>query len=217
MEKTKLIYNPIIIEGRTISKSWWGQAWCHNLESYADYSNRINRGKSYVRAGNVIHLDIANGTVIAKVQGSRVRPYNVKVTILPMSEKNWVKIKSVCNNKIESLSELVKGNFPSEFSELFTQKSCGLFPSPNEIKFECSCPDWAFMCKHVAAVLYGIGVRLDDDPTLFFKLRNIEVGELIKKSIDDRVESMLASTGKKTSRTLNETDIIKLFGDDIDI
>lgn len=212
---TKKTYNPVYIEGRTIAKSWWGQAWCKNLELYADYENRINRGKSYVRGGKVIHLEIKDGTVSAKVQGTRIRPYNITVDICPVSKSTWERITNACRNKIGSLAELVEGSFPVEFSELFTQKGCGLFPSPKEIAFSCSCPDWAYMCKHVAAVLYGIGARFDEDPLLFFALRGVNVNELIRKSIDDKVESMLKSAGRKTERTLDDVDLQSIFGSDI--
>ncbi|MEA4833088.1 MAG: hypothetical protein VB118_10805 [Oscillospiraceae bacterium] len=208
-------YNPICIKGRAIAKSWWGQAWCNNLELYADYVNRIARGKAYVRNGSVIHLAIEGGTVTAKVQGSKARPYNVSVNISPMSVPDWDRIKCLCQNKIGSLTELAEGKFPAEFAVLFTQKNSRLFPSPKEIKFSCSCPDWACMCKHVAAVLYGIGARFDDDPMLFFTLRGIDVNDLIKRSINDKVNTMLASAGKRTERTLENIDICALFGDDI--
>lgn len=216
MARPKTVKKPIIVEGRIIAKSWWGQAWCKNLELYADFENRIARGKSYVRGGRVIHLEIDGGTVTAKVQGTRSRPYNVTVKIAPMNDGNWEKIKLSCQNKIGSLSELAKGSFPVEFAELFTQKGSGLFPSPKEIGFGCSCPDWAYMCKHVAAVLYGIGARFDDDPMLFFSLRGIDVSDLIKKSIDEKVDSMLKSVGSKTDRTLDDIDIQSLFGGDIE-
>lgn len=216
MARQKTVYTPVIVVGRTIAKSWWGQAWCNNLESYADYENRIGRGKTYVRAGNVLHLQIEGGKVTAKVQGSRARPYDVTIVIKPINEEKWKKIVSVCGNKIGSLGELAAGSFPQEFAQLFTQREQGLFPSPREIAFGCSCPDSAYMCKHVAAVLYGIGTRLDGDPTLFFTLRGIDVGELIKKSVDEKAKAMLASAGKKTPRTLQTADLRALFGDDID-
>lgn len=217
MAGAKRTYNPIKIEGRLIAKSWWGLAWCRNLELYADYVNRIGRGKSYVRSGKVLDLDIKNGKVEAVVQGSRSRPYHIAITISEIESRNMDKIKSVCQNKIGSLTELASGSFPHELAELFTQRNCGLFPSPHEIKFSCSCPDWASMCKHVAAVLYGIGARLDDDPTMFFKLRNIDVSEFIRKSIDEKVDSMLAHAGKKSARTIKDMDIKKLFGTDIEV
>ena len=155
---------PINIEGRTLAKSWWGKAWNLNLESYADYENRIARGKSYVRNNMVLDLKINKGKVMAKVQGSRAKPYDVEILIDELSDKKWEYVTSLCNHSIDSLEQLIEGKFPKELDVLFKEKKYGIFPSPKEIHFNCSCPDWASMCKHVAAVLYGIGARLDSNP-----------------------------------------------------
>jgi len=158
---------PAIIEGRTLAKNWWGKSWNKNLESYADYSNRIARGKSYVQNNAVLDLKISKGIALAKVQGSRAKPYDVEITIDALDNKRWEQIVELCNRRIDSLEQLIEGKFPKELEIIFTDKKYGMFPSPQEIHFTCSCPDWAYMCKHVAAVLYGIGARLDKDPMLF--------------------------------------------------
>jgi len=202
---------PVFIEGK-LAKTWWAQAWNRNLESYADFSNRIGRGRSYVRSGAVIDLSILSGEVRALVQGSRVKPYDVVVMINPLLQKDWDNITKQCSRKIANLDDLASGKFPLELMELFTSKGKGLFPSPREIKFSCSCPDWASMCKHVAATLYGIGARFDEDPTLFFTLRDIEFSELLKKSVNEKMSSMLKNAGKQTTRTLIDVDTYKLFG-----
>lgn len=202
---------PVVIDGK-LAKTWWAQAWNRNLESYADYSNRIGRGRSYVRSGAVLDLSIAPGEVRAIVQGSRAKPYDVTVDINPLSKKKWNAITQRCSRKIANLEDLASGRFPQEFIELFTNKGDGLFPSPQEIGFNCSCPDWASMCKHVAAVLYGIGARFDEDPTLFFQLRDIEFSELLKKSVEEKMNSMLKNAGNTTSRTMIDVDTYKLFG-----
>ena len=202
---------PVFIEGK-LAKTWWAQAWNRNLESYADYSNRIGRGRSYVRSGAVIDLSILSGEVRALVQGSRVKPYDVVVMINPLLQKDWDNITKQCSRKIANLDDLASGKFPLELMELFTSKGKGLFPSPREIKFSCSCPDWASMCKHVAATLYGIGARFDEDPTLFFTLRDIEFSELLKKSVNEKMSSMLKNAGKQTTRTLIDVDTYELFG-----
>jgi len=202
---------PVVIDGK-LARTWWAQAWNHNLESYADYSNRIGRGRSYVRSGAVLDLSIAPGEVQALVQGSRVKPYDVAVTIVPLQKQKWDAITQRCSRKVTNLEDLASGKFPTELMELFTNKGDGLFPSPKEIKFSCSCPDWASMCKHVAAVLYGIGARFDEDPTLFFQLRDIDFAELLKKSVDEKINSMLKNAGKVTSRTLTGVDTFELFG-----
>lgn len=204
--------HPITIEGTKIAKTWWGVAWNKNLESYADYVNRIGRGRSYVRNGCVLDLKVAAGSVTALVAGSGRKPYSVTLQIKPLEKKKWDSIVKVCGNQIESIAELTEGKFPRELEEIFSLKGQGLFPSPKEISFDCSCPDWASMCKHVAAVLYGIGARFDEDPTLFFKLRQIDVELLLKKSIEEKMNSLLKNSGKKTGRVMEDADIGSLFG-----
>ncbi|QNO14081.1 SWIM zinc finger family protein [Alkalicella caledoniensis] len=203
---------PVIIEGRNIANTWWGKAWNSNLESYADYSNRIGRGKSYVRNNTVLDLKISKGKVYAKVQGSRSRPYSVDVSIDPLETTKWGKIIELCNNKIESLEQLLHGEFPVELEALFKEKQYGIFPAPREIHFDCSCPDWAYMCKHVAAVLYSIGARLDKNPMLFFELRDLDGQELVKKTMEAKIDIMLVNVGKKSEREVAEDDIVGLFG-----
>ena len=203
---------PVVITGNKIAKTWWGMAWNKNLESYADYSNRIGRGSAYVKNGFVLDLHIESEHVNAIVAGSSKEPYNVEIRINALSKSTWKTITELCGRSIANIDQLAQGKFPKELEMLFTQKKEGLFPSPEEIKFSCDCPDWADMCKHVAAVLYGIGARLDDDPTLFFKLRNIEIEALIKKSIEEKMESMLKNSGKKTHRIIKDADLNKLFG-----
>jgi uncharacterized Zn finger protein len=203
---------PVVITGNKVANTWWGIAWNKNLESYADYSNRIGRGRAYVRNGMVLDLRIEPECVTAVVAGSRKTPYNVKVSIDALSKSRWKTITEICGRSIANIDQLVQGKFPKELITLFTQKGEGLFPSPKEIKFSCSCPDWAYMCKHVSAVLYGIGARFDEDPTLFFKLRNIEIEALIKKSIEEKMENMLKNSGKKTRRVIKDADLGDLFG-----
>jgi uncharacterized Zn finger protein len=202
---------PIVIDGK-LAKSWWAQAWNLNLESYADYSNRIGRGRSYVRSGYVLDLNVLPGEVHSLVQGTRAKPYEITIQISPLSKAKWTSITGSCSRSIGSLEDLVSGRFPQSLMELFTNKGDGLFPSPREISFSCSCPDWASMCKHVAATLYGIGARFDDDPTLFFLLREIDFAELLKKSIDEKMKSMLSNSGSITGRVMTDVDTYQLFG-----
>ncbi len=158
---------PVEVQGTAIAMTWWGREWNKNLESYADYRSRVGRGKSYVRAGAVIDLKIEKNIVRAKVQGTGSRPYKVKIRIDSLQEERYEKILEHCRNRVDNLEALAEGRFPEELAQFFTAKDGGLFPAPEEIYFDCSCPDWAYMCKHVAAVLYGIGNRLDKDPFLF--------------------------------------------------
>ena len=210
-EKKGKRLEPVVIQGRNIAKSWWGRAWCDNLERYADYESRLERGKRYVKTGAVIDLSITKGRIQAKVQGSRKTPYKVEIRISPLSEERCQEILQTCGKRVETLEKLLAGDFPEELKELFTQRG-GLFPSSREISFSCSCPDWALMCKHVAAVLYGIGARLDESPSLFFELRGIEMGRFIDVAIANRVERMLKNAGRTSGRTIDEGDIRGLFG-----
>lgn len=202
---------PVIIEGRKLALNWWGKAWNTNLESYADYSNRIARGRSYVRDGAVIDLKISPGKVLAKVQGSRARPYTVDIDIMELSDARKADIVQRCAGKIEDLDSLISGRISKTVENIFLERD-GLFPSPSEIIFHCSCPDKAYMCKHVAAVLYGIGVRFDNDPLLFFSLRGLDVSTLIRRSVDDRLSKMLSNADVRSDRVISDDRIKGLFG-----
>ena len=210
-EKKGKVLEPVVIQGRRITSSWWGQAWCANLERYADFESRLERGKRYVKTGAVIDLKIGKGKIQAKVQGSRKTPYKVEIRISPLSEERCQEIIGKCGQRVENLEQLLAGDFPEALKELFTERD-GLFPSPREISFSCSCPDWALMCKHVAAALYGIGTRLDENPSLFFELRGIEVGRFIDVAIANRVEVMLKNAGRKSARMIRDEDVLELFG-----
>jgi len=210
-KKKGTVLEPVVIHGRAIAKSWWGSSWCENLERYADYENRLDRGKRYVRTGSVIDLKIEKGKLSARVQGTRRTPYKIEVRISPLSEEKCQAIIEKCGRKIQNLEELLKGSFPEELKELFSGQG-GLFPTPKEIAFSCSCPDWALMCKHVAAVLYGVGARLDETPSLFFTLRGIEMERFIDVTIANRVEAMLANADQPSERIMDSADITALFG-----
>lgn len=202
---------PVIIAGRSIAKSWWGQAWCTNLEQYADFESRLDRGKRYVRTGAVVDLKIQKGKVLARVQGRRKTPYKVEIRISPLSEERCQRAIEQCSRQISSLEQLAQGRFPEELKEVFLG-SRGLFPEPKEISFSCSCPDWALLCKHVAAALYGIGARLDDNPLLFFELRGIDAGRFIDVTLASRVESMLAHADAPSERIIRNKSMSELFG-----
>jgi uncharacterized Zn finger protein len=160
----------------------------------------------------VLDLQIEPGKVSALVQGSHKTPYSISITIDKMSASKWNSIVAQCCRKIDGIAALVDGKFPEELAQIFLQQGTGLFPSPKEIHFECSCPDWAYMCKHVAAVLYGVGAKLDGDPKLFFTLRDIDFSVLIKKSIEEKMANMLKNAGKKSKRIIDDANIAGLFG-----
>ncbi|MDR1375507.1 MAG: SWIM zinc finger family protein [Holosporaceae bacterium] len=211
-KKSKNNISPVIIKGRKIATTWWGIAWNKNLESYAQLANRIDRGSAYVKNGFVLDLQINEGEISALVYGSKL--YEIKIRISKLSDNNWSKIQEKCSKRIDSIAALAEGNFPREFSEFFMKQGDGLFPSPKEIKMDCSCPDSSpgWMCKHVAAVLYGVGARLDTDPLLLFKLRGIDPSELIKKSVDEKMKSLMQSTKRKSDRIISDKDAARIFG-----
>ena len=198
---------PVTIEGRTIAKSFWGKSWCINLECYSDYENRVPRGRNYVRNGSVLDLQIAKGEVVAMVAGSAL--YKIKITIAPVTAARWKAICRDCAGTIDSLVELLQGRLAKGVMDRVCREGDGLFPSPKEIKLSCSCPDWADMCKHVAAALYGVGARLDEKPQLLFVLRGVDENELIASAGQD---FSLTKAAPAAAKVLDDRDVAALFG-----
>lgn len=196
---------PVKIEGRTIAKSFWGKSWCQNLERYSDYATRLPRGRSYVRNGSVLDLQIASGKVVARVAGSDL--YTVKVTIKPVARARWKSICGDCAGRIDSLVELLQGRLAKGVMDRVCRQGDGLFPAPGEIELSCSCPDWADMCKHVAAVLYGVGARLDEAPKLLFALRGVDESELLAGA-----GATLPQPRQSGAKVLDDGDVAALFG-----
>lgn len=209
---------PVVVEGQKLARTWWGQAWNKNLERYADYAYRIGRGRSYVRHGAVLDLQMHAGQVNALVQGSQSKPYEVHIIIDPLANATWEAMNRACEGAIHSLGELLGGKFPKALAEVFMAKGNGLFPTPDEIHIDCSCPDWAILCKHAAAVLYGIGVRLDESPQLFFELRAVGVEDLVSQVVTEKSQHLLTKAQKKSRRVIEgaEDDLGTLFGIDLD-
>ena len=210
LKKTGHPVSPVVVEGRTIVKTFWGKAWCDNLERYSDFENRLPRGRTYVRNGSVIDLQIAPGEIKALVSGSEI--YKVKVRVAPVAKARWESICKDCAEAIDSLIELLQGRFSKGVMERVCQQKTGLFPSPDEIQLSCSCPDWADMCKHVAAVLYGIGARLDQQPDLLFRLHDVDEKELIAGAGQALPLAKKAPAAKKV---LGGEDLSALFGLDM--
>ena len=210
LTKKGLILEPVHLVGNKIAKNWWGISWIDNLEKYSDYINRLPRGKKYLKSDCILDLKIKKGRIDAIVQGSSSKPYEVCVHIKVLNKEKIEDIVQLCENKIESIENLINGKFPDTLKEVFIGKN-GLFPSPNEIEFDCSCPDYASLCKHVASVLYAIGAKFDTDPRLFFELRGIDVNQFIKKAVDNSIEKLLVEK-KKSERVIAEEDMDRLFG-----
>jgi uncharacterized Zn finger protein len=203
---------PVRTEGRTIARSFWGKAWCEHLEAYSDFSNRLPRGRTYVRNGSVIDLEIAKGKITALVSGSSI--YELTITIDTLPRKTWKAIQRDCARSIASLIDLLQGRFDRGVMERLTQPADGLFPKPSEIRMECSCPDYAGMCKHVAAVLYGVGARLDHSPEMLFTLRNVDHLDLIGQALAaDNLDQALVG---ESADAFNPDDLGQLFGVELD-
>jgi uncharacterized Zn finger protein len=201
---------PVKIAGTKIATTFWGKAWCDNLEGYGDFENRLPRGRTYVRNGSVVDLQIAPLGVTAIVSGSEL--YRVAVTISALPAARWKSICGDCAGGIDSLVELLQGRFSKGVMERICRQDQGLFPKPSEIKFSCSCPDYASMCKHVAAVLYGVGARLDTRPELLFQLRSVDRNDLIAH-VDTALP--LSKTGPDAGKVLVDDDMAALFGLDM--
>jgi uncharacterized Zn finger protein len=209
---------PVVVKDRKIARTWWGKSWCHNLERYADYSNRISRGRSYVRNGSVLDLKISPNAISALVSGSDPTPYSIKITIKPLEEKIEKALMAASRTSLDSMQSLLFGEFPPDLKEAFFKQGTGLFPTPKEIELDCSCPDYAEMCKHVAAALYGVGVRLDEKPELFFVLRGIKIDDFVGKIVKSESEKMLKQAEKKSDRALDADagDLSELFGIEVE-
>ena len=209
LRKKGVDIQPIEISGRKIARTFWGQAWCDHHESFSDFANRLPRGRTYVRNGSVCHLEIAKGRVMAIVSGSDL--YEIEVNITPLAPKKWTQVKRRCAGQIGSLLELLQGKLSSSVMGVVTDRREGLFPAPREISFDCDCPDWATMCKHVAAVLYGVGARLDERPELLFLLRGVDHEELITAEA-----AMDGVTGRRGGRKrIARGDLADVFGIDL--
>ncbi len=202
---------PVVIQGRVIARSFWGRAWCDNLEAYSDFANRLPRGRTYVRNGSVMDLQVGDGTVKALVSGSEL--YRVSVTIKPLARPRWLAVVRQCAGRIDSLVELLQGKFSRGVMEVLIRPRTGLFPAPRDIAFECTCPDWAAMCKHVAATLYGVGARLDQAPELFFRLRRVDQTELLTEAGSG---GALAAGAGGTRTKIAESALADVFGIEID-
>jgi uncharacterized Zn finger protein len=211
LAKKGRVVSPVAITGRKIAESFWGKAWCDNLENYSDYANRLPRGRTYVRNGSVCDLQIERGQVRAMVSGSSI--YSITIDIATLPKARWDAICRDCAGSVGSLVELLQGKLSRNVMERVCRHGDGLFPSPGEIKLRCSCPDWADMCKHVAAALYGVGARLDAKPDLLFELRGVDRSQLIASAGKDLP---MTSSGVASGRVLASDDLAAMFGIEMD-
>lgn len=210
LRKKGVNIQPVKIDGRQITRTFWGRAWCDHLQKFSDFANRLPRGRTYVRNGSVCHLDIQKGRITAKVSGSEIYDIDVKIKELPKDK--WRRVKDSCAGQIGSLLELLQGRLSDQVMAVVTDRDQGLFPRPGEISLDCSCPDWADMCKHVAAVLYGVGARLDERPELLFLLRGVDHQELVT---EDAARKVVAKAGKTDRKRLDDSELAAVFGIDL--
>lgn len=211
LEKKGIKIQPVTIEGRTIAKTFWGKGWCDHLESFSDFSNRLPRGRTYARNGSVCHLEISTGKVEAYVSGSEL--YKLKIKIEPLPTRKWATLKQKCTGQIGSLLELLQGKLSESIMSVVTDRADGLFPTPQEISLGCNCPDYARLCKHLAAVMYGIGARLDEQPELLFLLRGVDHEELITADAEHAVS---AAVNGREGKRLAQNDLSGIFGIEIE-
>jgi uncharacterized Zn finger protein len=209
MAKKCIRLSPVKIDGRTIASTFWGKAWCKHLEAFSDYENRLPRGRTYVRNGSVIDLQIAPAKITAQVMGSSL--YKQTIEIAPIVAARWKAIKNACSGQIDSLVELLQGRLSDGVMSVITHRDEGMFPLPQEIEMDCTCPDGAMLCKHLAAVLYGVGARLDRQPELLFTLRQADHAELITEAVSSQA---IPAAGAADLDTASLADV---FGIDIDM
>jgi uncharacterized Zn finger protein len=209
LQKKGEALEPVVLAGSKLAHTFWGKAWCDNLLRYSDFSNRMPRGRSYVRNGHVLDLRISQGKVSARVAGTRL--YTIDIAVEPVAAARWKAIRRRCAGGIDSLVALLQGKLSPAVMEVITCPGEGLFPEPQELELSCSCPDWAVMCKHVAAALYGVGARLDQKPELLFLLRGVDHLELIGEAI----AAPLPAAGS-TERVLAGADLSGLFGIEVE-
>lgn len=202
---------PVVIAGRAIAKTFWGKAWCDNLEAYSDFENRLPRGRTYVRNGSVIDLQIEPGKVRALVMGSS--RYKIEIGIAAVPATQWKSLAKECTGSIASLVELLQGTLSNAVMERICRPKTGLFPAPMDIQLDCSCPDWATMCKHVAAVLYGVGARLDAQPELLFTLRQVDANDLVTQAAEQSVKTRRTPAKGKM---LDDSQLADVFGIEMD-
>ncbi len=203
-------WSPVVTEGRKIATTFWGKAWCDHLESYSDFANRLPRGRTYVRNGSVVDLQIARGEISARIQGSSL--YRGKITIKPLAPARWKALKAACAGQVTSLVSLLQGRLPETVLRAVTDRATGLFPAPNEIQLDCSCPDFASLCKHLAAVLYGVGTRLDTQPELLFLLRGVDHQELVSEAVAAATRAPADGAG---AAPIGDAELADVFGIEI--
>jgi uncharacterized Zn finger protein len=191
-----------------LATSTWGRAWCRHLETYADSLPLLPRGRSLLRNGSVIDLNVETAVIDAKVCADRVYHVTIKTHVCP--EETWHSIKQFAAGSVASITELLQGRIPAALMAALTEPERGILPTPDAIRFSCDCPQWADFCEHCAAALYGVGVRLDERPELLFTLVGVDPEEIIASSISS------ATAAASPDQALKQDDLGDLFGIDLE-
>lgn len=179
-------------ERGSIGSTWWSKRWIAVLESFS-MGTRLTRGRSYAHQGQVVSLDVEPGVVKARVQGSQPRPYKVEIRLKPLSDRDWEQVTEVMASQAIFAAKLLTGEMPTDIEEAFHAARLSLFPtSTSDLVTDCSCPDWANPCKHIAAVYYLLADRFDEDPFLIFKLRGRTKEQIIQALRDKRAATLPA-------------------------
>lgn len=202
---------PVIINNGTICSSWWGKSWNKNFKRYADYSSRISRGSRYIKGNCIFDLRIEGQDIYGVIAGSGRKLYDCHISIDKMAQSDWDYIVQACGRQFDGLEELLDGKFPKTLKDLFFDSDRGLFPTPKQIHMDCSCPDWAVLCKHISAILYGVSNRLDDHPELLFQLRGVDLNNLVSESLGSNLDNLMDKANCKSKRILKNKDIDKIF------
>ena len=180
----------------TIGSTWWSDRWIKALESMG-LSSRLNRGRNYARQGQVLSIAIKNGSVAAKVQGSRPKPYLISIGLKKLTPEEWKRVLKVMASRAIFAAKLLTGEMPQGVEEIFNEADLNLFPKVvNDLHTDCSCPDWGNPCKHIAAVYYILAERFDQNPFLLMELRGMEKGSMLERLRLERVGKAKPSTIK---------------------
>lgn len=192
--------------------SWWAKRWIGTLETFG-WGNRLQRGRSYARSGQVLNIDLQTGRVQAKVQGSRATPYKVKIEIAPLTDAQWARAIDGMAGQAIFGAKLLAGEMPQNIEEAFVAAGIALLPqSAGDIATQCSCPDYANPCKHIAAVYYLLGERFDEDPFLIFHLR----GRTRDQIIDALRARRATATGDAPDQAAAPSEPVPMLADLLD-
>ena len=182
-------------------QSWWAGRWMEVLEGF-DLGARLTRGRSYARRGQVLSINVEEGAVTARVQGSRARPYRVEIRVETLDGADWKRLTTALLERPVFAAKLLAGQMPESIEDVFEDVGLSLFPErSNDLETDCSCPDWSNPCKHVAAVYLLLGEEFDRDPFLIFKLRGAEREELVGEvAADSNIGADEATIGASTEQ-----------------